>query len=277
MEIKNYRKDFGYKYPERSDQHMIEVPHQKDTNFDENYKYYKKGKWWNFLRFCLRVVNFVVVFPVMYLVHGIRIVGKQNIKNNKKLIKNGVITICNHVFMWDFIGLMMALKPRLSYFPAWATNLEGPNRVLIHWTGGVPIPKTSLKAVKKFNEAITQIIEDKNILHFYPEGSMWYFYPDIRPFKQTVFKLAVKHNKAIIPMGYSYREPKGLFKIWKRRPCITLNIGEPIFPNESLPVAERINELQKVCYIKVQELVGIKPGDPTYNENQDIDTYKKTM
>ena len=29
-----YREDLGYKYPERSDQHMIGVKHLRDTNFD---------------------------------------------------------------------------------------------------------------------------------------------------------------------------------------------------------------------------------------------------
>jgi 1-acyl-sn-glycerol-3-phosphate acyltransferase len=213
----------------------------------------------------------------MKAVHGIKIVGKENIKKNKELIKEGIITICNHVFMWDFIGIMMAMRPRLSYYPAWSTNFEGPNAGVIDLTGGIPIPTKNLKSVKKFNDALNQVLIDKKILHFYPEASMWYYYPDIRPFKQTVFKLAVKHNKPIIPMGYSFREPKGLYKIYKRRPCVTLNIGEPIYPNESLNIPERINDLQHRCYVKVQELVGIKPGDPTYNENQDIETYKKTM
>jgi 1-acyl-sn-glycerol-3-phosphate acyltransferase len=172
---------------------------------------------------------------------------------------------------------MMAIAPKLSYYPAWATNFEGPNRGVIDLTGGIPIPTKNLKSVKKFNDALNQVLIDKKILHFYPEGSMWYFYPDIRPFKQTVFKLAVKHNKPIIPMGFSFRPRKGIFKIYKRRPCVTLNIGEPIFPNENLSVQERINALHKECYIKVQELVGIRPGDPTYNEDQNIDTYKKTM
>ena len=29
-------KNYGYVYPERSDEHMIEVKHLRDINFDEN-------------------------------------------------------------------------------------------------------------------------------------------------------------------------------------------------------------------------------------------------
>ena len=38
-----YRKDLGYVYPERSDEHMITVKHLRDTHFDENYEYLDKS------------------------------------------------------------------------------------------------------------------------------------------------------------------------------------------------------------------------------------------
>jgi 1-acyl-sn-glycerol-3-phosphate acyltransferase len=272
-----YKEDLGYVYPDRSDEHMISVKRVREIKFDVNYNYYDKTIWNKFKRGVLWVLLNTIVFPLCTCLHGLKIEGKENFKKNKHLFKNGGISICNHVFLWDYLCVLKAIRPNLQYLIAWKDNLEGPSGPLIRLVGGIPVPTNDIRAMMKFNAAISDVLNDGKWLHVFPEGSMWYFYPDIRPFKQTVFKLAVKHNKAIIPMGYSYREPKGLFKIWKRRPCVTLNIGEPIFPNESLPVAERINELQKVCYIKVQELVGIKPGDPTYNENQDIDTYQKTM
>ena len=36
--IMYYRPNLGYNYPARNDEHMIEVKHLRDTNFDENYK-----------------------------------------------------------------------------------------------------------------------------------------------------------------------------------------------------------------------------------------------
>ena len=33
------RRNLGYIYPERSDEHMITVKHLRDTHFDENYNY----------------------------------------------------------------------------------------------------------------------------------------------------------------------------------------------------------------------------------------------
>ena len=38
-----YRHNLDYKYPDRSDEHMITVKHLRDTNFDENYKFFPEG------------------------------------------------------------------------------------------------------------------------------------------------------------------------------------------------------------------------------------------
>ena len=56
-----------------------------------------------------------------------------------------------------------------------------------------------------------------------------------------------------------------------------MHIGEPIMPNVDIPYSEGTTLLTKECYKKMQELVGIFPGDATYNENLNIDEYQKTM
>ena len=37
-----YRHHLDYRYPQRSDQHMIDVKHLRDVNLDENYPYLQK-------------------------------------------------------------------------------------------------------------------------------------------------------------------------------------------------------------------------------------------
>lgn len=49
----SYRKDLGYIYPNRSDEHMITVKHLRDTNFDENYPYLDKSLWFKIKRVIL--------------------------------------------------------------------------------------------------------------------------------------------------------------------------------------------------------------------------------
>jgi 1-acyl-sn-glycerol-3-phosphate acyltransferase len=106
---------------------------------------------------------------------------------------------------------------------------------------------------------------------------MWYFYPDIRPLKPAVFKFAVEHNKPIIPMAISFRKRRGIFRLFGRKPCADLHIGEPLLPDLSLSKVEAIDKLHKEAYHVMQLMVGVSPGDKTYNSNQNIDDYKSTI
>lgn len=272
-----YKEDLGYKYPDRSDEHMITVKHIRDVKLDENYPYLKKGFWHKVGRFFLWIVLNILVFPVVTLHHGLKIYGRDKLKKHKKLLKDGAITIANHVLMWDYICVLKAIRPHLQYHPGWKTNFEGPNGPLIRWVGGIPIPTGNKRAMVKFQKAIEEVIESKKWLHFFPEGSMWFYYPDIRPLKKAIFKYAVRYNKPIIPITLSFRPRKGLWKLFGKKPCVDLHIGDPILPDTTLPVVEAIEKMHKDAYHIMQVMNGINPGDPTYNTNQNIDEYQKTI
>lgn len=273
----NYREDLGYVYPERSDEHMITVKHLRDTNFDEKFNYLDKSFFYKVKRVLLWIGLQIVGFPAVTIRHGLKVHGRKNLKKHKALLKDGAITVCNHVFMWDYLCVLKAIRPRLQYHPGWATNFEGPNAFFIRLVGGIPIPTKNLRAMAKFQKAIDEVLDNKKWLHFFPEGSMWFYYPDIRPFKKGVFKFAIKHNKPVIPLAISFRPRKGLWKLLGKKPCVDIHIGEPILPDMTLNKEEAIDKIHKEAYHAVQVLAGINKGDPTYNENPDIDSYKKTM
>ena len=272
-----YRHNLNFNYPQKCDEHMITVKHLRDINFDSNYNYYDKTLWNKFKRGVLLVLLNTLVFPVVTIRHGVKIYGRDVLKKYKKEFKDGAITISNHVLMWDYICILKAIRPRLQYFPAWKTNLEGPNGPLIRWVGGMPVPTGNVRGMAKFQRAISEVLEDKKWLHFFPEGSMWFYYPDIRPFKKAVFKYAVKHDKPIIPIAFSFRERKGITRLFTKTPCVDVNIGEPLFPNKELDPNLATQELHQKAYHTVQVLAGINVGDKTYNVDQNLETYVKTM
>lgn len=272
-----YRHNLDYKYPEKSDQHMITVKHLRDVDLNEDYPYLQKSFKFRCQRALLWVCLHTILPPLVWLVHGLKIHGKENLRANKELIKNGVITVSNHVFMWDFICIMLAMRPRLAYFPAWETNLEGPNGPLIRMAGGIPIPTHNFRSMVKFKRAMEEVFENDRWMHFFPEGSMWYFYPDIRPLKKAVFQYAVKFDRPVLPITLSFRPRKGLWKLIGKSPLVDLNIGTPVFPDKELPKNEATQKLQAETYDIMQRMNGIFPGDPTYSTCQDIDTYRKTM
>lgn len=266
-----------YVYPERSDEHMITVKHLRDTHFDENYQYLPKGFWHKVSRGLLSVSLYLVGYLAATIRYGLKIHGRKKFKKNKELFKNGAITVSNHVLMWDYICILKAIRPHLQYHPGWKTNFEGPNAFFIRWVGGIPIPTDNMRAMAKFNRAIGEVLESGKWLHFFPEGSMWFYYPDIRPLKKAVFKYAVKYDKPVIPLAFSFRPRKGLWKLFGKNPLVDLHIGSPILPNQNLEMNDAIDKLHKEVYHVMQVMAGINPGDPTYNIDQNIDNYKKTM
>ena len=272
-----YRHNIDYKYPDKCDEHMIVVKKKRDINFDENFDYVDR-------RFSRKVKNAffwlatnLVAFPLIRLTHGLRIHGKENYKKNKHLFKNGAITISNHVFEWDFLCVSRAVRPNLIRFPAWQYNFEGPNAGLIRWAGGMPIPTHSIKAMQTFKKDLEEVFSTKKMVHFFPEGSMWYFYPDIRPLKKMVFKYAYKYNRLIIPMAMSFRKRRGITALFTKKPCVDLHIGAPIIPNQDVPAYLEIDRMHKEAYDVMQRLVGITPDMENYRVEQDLENYQKTM
>ena len=82
-----FRHDLDYKYPERSDEHMITVKHLRDTHFDENYTYLEKGFWHKIKRGLLFIILNILVFPVCTIRHGLRIKGKNILRKHRKALQ----------------------------------------------------------------------------------------------------------------------------------------------------------------------------------------------
>ena len=143
--------------------------------------------------------------------------------------------------------------------------------------GGMPIPEGDIRAMMSFKRGMDEVVKSGKWLHVFPEGSLWYFYPDIRPLKPAVFMYAVKYDKPLIPISMSFRPRKGFRKIFGKGPFVDLHIAEPIYADKSLPPRVASEELRARAYRIMQEMNGILLGDPTYNEDQNIDNYRKTM
>ena len=272
-----YRHNLDYTYPEKSDEHMLVLKRTREITLDENYDYMPRGLSFRIKRILVYIVLRIIVFPIMHLTHGLRIYGRKNLKRHKKEFKNGAITVSNHVFMWDYLCVLKAIRPHISYFPAWKPNFETGFQPFIRILGGMPIPEGNIHAMMSFKRAMDEVVESGRWLHVFPEGSLWYFYPDIRPLKPAAFTYAAKYNKPLIPISMSFRPRKGIRKLFGKGPCVDLHIAEPIYRNPELNEREAANALRCEAYRIMQEMNGIKPGDPTYNEDQNIEHYQKTM
>lgn len=266
-----------YPYPEDTSGHYLDVTFNRGLIFDKDYPYVDYSKGFAFKRFWVRLLLRILVFPILSQFQaGIRIKGKKNLKLHKDDLKNGAITIANHIHMWDYICVMKAVHHlKWPYLLAWDKNINGDSGPLVRMVGGIPIPVNDNEAVIAFNKAVKKLLNDGNFLHVYAEGSMWEYYAPIRPFKNGAASLAVKNNKPILPMAFSYRKPGWIRrKIFKQPAALTLHIGEPIFANPELEKTAQIDDLTIRAHEAVCHLAGFD-GDniysPLYKESKRID------
>lgn len=253
-----YKHGLFFEYPKDIHGHMISPKQVRDEKLDGDFPYYDKSFKLRFLQVLLQIVLVILVFPVNFFRYGCRVKGRINLIKYRSAYKNGCITICNHVFEWDYICVRSAMGPKRGYMTVWKDNHNSDLGKLMRVVGSIPIPDTrDISAMHKFNDDIGKALADKRMVHFYPEGSMWYFYQDVREFMPGAFYYAVTYNKPVFPLAISFRPPRGIFKLWKRNgaPCVTIEIGKPIYPNQELTKANAIKDLTDSCYTAVKRMM----------------------
>ena len=254
-----------YNYPEYTDGHYLEVKKDNGMVFDGNYPYIDRSAGFKFKQWWTRLLLNIIVFPMCPAYMGLKIKNRKNLKKYKDQLKGGAITVSNHIHMWDYIAIMKAIRHRKPHVIVWAPNVRGKDGPLVRMVGGVPIPDGDLAGKVAFNKAIDDSIERGEFLQVYAEGSMWECYPYIRPFKLGAASLACRHNKPILPIGFSFRKPSWIRKnIFKQEVAVTLTMGEPIFPDENLGEQERRIDLTTRVHNAVCLLAGIEPKDNPY-------------
>lgn len=270
-----------FPYPIDTDKHYLVVKKDDGTKFDKDYPYIDKSKKMRFKMRMVRILLYLIVFPLSYIRMGLRIKGKKILRKNKKILKQGVISICNHVHMWDYIGIMNAIKPFKSYLLVWNKNISGEMGGMIRSVGGIPIPSNDPQATIAYVDVIKDHLNSGGWLHIYPEGSMWEYYRPIRPFKKGIVHFARMTGKPILPLAYSYRKPSWIRRvIFRQIALFTLHIGEPLFIDESLPVEEQEIDLLKRAHEAICVLAGMSEEEnlyePIFNGDKRIDYYTDT-
>ncbi|MBR2821156.1 MAG: 1-acyl-sn-glycerol-3-phosphate acyltransferase [Clostridiales bacterium] len=270
-----------YPYPLVTDRHYLEIHKNRGFVFDTRYPYIDRSRMFRFRQNITRLLLNVVVFPIATIRLGLKTEGRENLKKYKNVLDNGVISVCNHVHMWDYIAVMKSIRPYRSNLLAWDKNINGENGTLIRLVGGIPIPEDNIAAQKTFLKALSGLLSEHGWLHIYAEGSMWEYYAPVRPFKRGAAFIAVSNNKPVIPLGISYREPGRIRKhIFRQTACFTLRIGEPIYPDTSLKPKEREKDLTIRSHNAVCRLAGIDPEQniygPVFDDSKRIDYYTDT-
>ena len=265
--METYIPQMNYVYPDKPDEHMVPVKVVRDLVVDQHYPYLDKSFRYKFLRTLAYLVVFTIVYPAFILLFGYKIEGRKILRKYRKLLKNGAMTVANHIHRWDFLFTLTAIRYRTMYLPVWKENLKSADAGVIRLIGGVPVPD-DIHSMKCFNLAFDEIcIKKKKWIHAFPESAMfWYYYP-IRPFKKGVFTMAYRYKLPILPIAYSYRKPRFPFTLinavrsmlgHQKVPMITARIGEPLLFDETLSRKDAVQKMRKDCHDAIIRLAGVR-------------------
>ena len=223
-------------------EHIIDLWEPLEFNIDRNYEYVSKDIIFNTFS---DILYYLIAYPILKvltkIVYDLKIEGRENID----FLEKGAISVSNHVLFLDcaMVGLAWGLK-RVYY-----TTLEGSFKIpfvrkLIKLLRAMPIPE-KIKNREYFLKAVDEVLSNGDYVHFYPEAALFPYYKKIRNFKNGAFSIAIKNNVPIVPMVFTFREPKGIRKIFKKKKDVTLKILKPVTISE-----EGLNQKQKEELLK---------------------------
>lgn len=198
-----------------------------------------------------------VVFPINRIRYGLRIEGREKIRQYRKCFTNGMMTVCNHVHRWDMLCVLQAMRYRKAWIPMYAQAFNGKDGFLMKHIGGIAIPD-NYSGLRKFDQALDELHSKKQWIHIFPESCSWYNYAPLRPFKTGAFNMAYKYALPIIPMVITFRPRTGWRKIFSDSgPLLTIHVGDPIVPDLSAPRKEETARLRDLAHKTLLDMAGI--------------------
>lgn len=260
-----YVPDIGIDYPKDDPfKRLVKVDVEDSSKgkfvFDETFPYNDKS-----FAFKLNgIAGFFVKWCLIALYNrfhfGLKIEGKENVRKYKKILNDGAVCVCNHVFVFDALGVHSAWQRfKRVKIPMFAKHFNGFGSWILRQAGGIPIAETR-EGIRKFNEAFDEFAKEKFWFIIFPEAVRWDMYAPIRPFKRGAFSMAYKYNRPIVPNVYTYRERKGIYRLFGKKdyPCVTLHVGEPIWFDKNASRKDELERVAREAHLQMMKMAGIE-------------------
>ncbi|MDR1024854.1 MAG: glycosyltransferase [Treponema sp.] len=208
-------------------------------------KYYRKVLRGNRLKeFFCAVFYYAIIIPLYifnYVWYGLTIKNRSVLK---KIKKTGAIVVCNHVHQMDCTACAVALAWRKLLFVSLPSNFKlGLAGIFVSILGSVPTP-SGPKETQIFVQTLSKLLRQRRLVLFYPEGERKNYHTEIRDFHRGSFYLSVDAQMPVVPLRIVFRKPDGIWKFFKKKPCFTLVIGEPLYPDPLLSPKAAVDDIQ---------------------------------
>ncbi len=175
----------------------------------------------------------------------------RGIENFKNLYSGAVIT-CNHFNAFDSFAIQLAYEaseqPDRKFYRVIRegnyTSFPGFYGFLMRHCNTLPL-SSNRQTLKKFTEAVDQVLKDGHFVLVYPEQSMWWNYRKPKPLKSGAFMFAAKNNVPVLPCFITMQDSDLIgddgFPIQE----YTIHVSRPIYPEDGKTYRENMSMMME--------------------------------
>ena len=175
----------------------------------------------------------------------------RGIENFKNLYSGAIIT-CNHFNAFDSFAIQLAYEaaeqPDRKFYRVIRegnyTSFPGFYGFLMRHCNTLPL-SSNRRTLKKFTEAVDQVLKDGHFVLVYPEQSMWWNYRKPKPLKSGAFMFAAKNNVPILPCFITMQDSDLIGDDGFPVQEYTIHVSRPIYPEDGKTYRENMNMMME--------------------------------
>ncbi len=217
-------------------------------------KYHYRQPWYErIVTGFWRTMLAILAPPFIRILYGTKTLGRKN----RRAVKGGAISVCNHFNYLD----TLFIRDAVGHFNSFHTmapwnNKNGLGGHIIRHGGMWPLGG-NLKAMRNFEEEMSRRLAEGKIVNFYPEQALWTNYQKPRPMKDGAFRFAVKYHVPVLPVFCTFdRNKRGHVR------KLRIHILPAVYPDESLPPRPRAQKLKEETELRWKQCYEEAYGKP---------------
>lgn len=167
-------------------------------------------------------------------------------------LKCGAVITCNHFNAFDSFAIQLAYEAaeqpdRIFYRVIREgnyTSFPGFYGFLMRHCNTLPL-SSNRQTLKKFSDAVDQVLNDGHFVLIYPEQSMWWNYRKPKPLKSGAYMFAAKNDVPVLPCFITMQDSDRIgddgFPIQE----YTIHISKPIYPCGDMSYRENMQMMME--------------------------------
>ena len=184
------------------------------------------------------------------------IIKKVNGIENLNKVTTGAIVTCNHFNPFDCFTVekVFRMSGKIEEKRLYKVIREGnytnfPGLYGFFFRNCDTLPLSSNKrTMVNFMKAVDSLLQKGEFILIYPEQSMWWNYRKPKPLKHGAFKIAARNNVPVIPIFITMEDSDIIGDDGFPVQEYTVNIAEPIYPDEKLTQRENTEKMLNENY-----------------------------